>query len=54
MNLPLPDCTTYPSDCDDLAVVNAMDGFNLLPRVSIPFDGPSPVPVTGAVGGVCQ
>lgn len=40
VNMPLPDCTTHPSDCNDLAVVNTMDGFNLLPRISIPFDGP--------------
>src|SRR6266545_5237855 len=40
VNMPLPDCSTRPSDCNDLAVVNTMDGFNLLPRISIPFDGP--------------
>jgi hypothetical protein len=39
VNLPLPDCSTRPSDCHDLAVVNTMDGFNLMPRVSVPFDG---------------
>ena len=37
--MPLPDCSTRPSDCNDLAVVNLMDGFNLMPRISIPFDG---------------
>jgi len=40
VNLPLPNCTTNPSDCDDLGVINTLDGFNLLPRISIPFDGP--------------
>jgi len=40
VNLPLPDCSTRPSDCNDLAVVNTLDGFNLMPRISIPFDGP--------------
>jgi len=41
VDLPLPDCSTRPrpSDCDDLDVVNTMDGFNLLPRISVPFDG---------------
>jgi hypothetical protein len=39
VNLPLPDCSTRPSDCNDLAVVNTMDGFNLMPRISVPFDG---------------
>ncbi|MEK6698959.1 MAG: hypothetical protein AABZ10_07930 [Nitrospirota bacterium] len=39
VSMPLPDCSTRPSDCNDLAVVNLMDGFNLMPRISIPFDG---------------
>jgi hypothetical protein len=39
VNLPVPECTTRPSDCDDVAVLNSLDGFNLQPRVSIPFDG---------------
>jgi hypothetical protein len=37
--LPLPDCTTYISDCEDLDVINELDGFNMQPRLSIPFDG---------------
>src|SRR5262245_46204286 len=37
--LPKPDCATRPSDCDDLDVINELDGFNLQPRLSIPFDG---------------
>ena len=40
INLPKPDCLARPSDCEDLDVINTLDGFNLLPRVSIPFDGP--------------
>jgi len=40
VDLPKPDCLTRPSDCEDLEVMNTLDGFNLLPRVSIPFDGP--------------
>ena len=40
VNLPLPDCTTHPSDCNDLKVINTLDGFNVNPRVSIPFSGP--------------
>jgi Bacterial virulence factor lipase N-terminal len=39
VNMPLPDRSTHPSDYDDLTVINTLDGFNLLPRVSIPFDG---------------
>jgi Bacterial virulence factor lipase N-terminal len=39
VNLPLPDCTTHPSDCLDVALLNQLDGFNTQPRISIPFDG---------------
>jgi hypothetical protein len=39
VNLPLPECSARPSDCDDVRVLNSLDGFNLQPRVSIPFDG---------------
>jgi hypothetical protein len=27
LNLPLPDCTTHPSDCLDVALLNQLDGF---------------------------
>jgi hypothetical protein len=40
VNLPLPDCVARPSDCRDLMVINTLDGFNVQPRLSIPFDGP--------------
>jgi pimeloyl-ACP methyl ester carboxylesterase len=40
VDLPTPDCATHPSDCEDVAVLNRLDGFNVQPRVSIPFDGP--------------
>jgi Bacterial virulence factor lipase N-terminal len=39
VELPKPDCAARPSDCDDLDVVNELDGFNLQPRLSLPFDG---------------
>jgi hypothetical protein len=39
VKLPMPDCSVRPSECDDVAVLNSLDGFNLQPRVSIPFDG---------------
>jgi hypothetical protein len=38
--LPRPDCTTRPSDCADVAVLNTLDGFNIQPRIKIPFSGP--------------
>jgi hypothetical protein len=37
--LPKPECATRPSDCQDIDVLNRLDGFNLQPRVSIPFTG---------------
>ena len=40
VNLPFPDCAVRPSDCLGLAVINTLDGFNVQPRLSIPFSGP--------------
>src|SRR4026208_1308786 len=40
VSLPLPNCDEHPSDCEDLDVVNTLDGFNLQPRLSIPFEAP--------------
>src|SRR5881396_3700563 len=40
VNLPKPDCAVRVSDCDDIDVINTLDGFNLQPRLSIPFSGP--------------
>jgi hypothetical protein len=39
VKLPLPDCSVRVSDCRDLALINVLDGFNLQPRVTVPFDG---------------
>lgn len=38
VNLPLPNCGTNPSDCADITLLNQLDGFNLQPRLSVPFD----------------
>src|SRR2546430_12063386 len=43
INLPKPDCLARPSACEDLDVINTLDGFNLQPRLSIPFDGPTDI-----------
>ncbi len=40
VDLPTPNCVTNPSDCADVAVLNTLDGFNIQPRISIPFSGP--------------
>ena len=39
VNLPKPDCAIRVTDCQDLDVINTLDGFNLQPRLSIPFSG---------------
>lgn len=39
VNLPSPNCGARPSDCQDIALLNQLDGFNTQPRLSIPFDG---------------
>jgi Big-like domain-containing protein len=40
VDLPKPDCLSFPSDCADVAVLNTLDGFNIQPRIAIPFSGP--------------
>jgi dienelactone hydrolase len=40
VNLPKPDCATQAGTCADIDVLNGLDGFNVQPRISIPFDGP--------------
>jgi hypothetical protein len=40
VDLPLPDAPTRPSDFEDVSVINTLDGFNLQPRLSVPFSGP--------------
>jgi Big-like domain-containing protein len=40
VDLPRPDCATHPSDCADIAVLDTLDGFNIQPRISIPFSQP--------------
>jgi dienelactone hydrolase len=44
---PAPPPTSVPTDCFDLDEINTLDGFNLQPRVRIPFTGaidPTTVP----------
>ena len=49
VNMPMPpDCTTNASECEDRAVLNQLDGFNMQARISVPFDGAiDPASVTG-------
>jgi dienelactone hydrolase len=39
VSLPKPPCAARPTDCADIDVINTLDGFNLQPRLSIPFTG---------------
>ena len=39
VDLPRPNCAVFSSDCADIDVLNTLDGFNLQPRLSIPFTG---------------
>jgi hypothetical protein len=39
VNLPKPDCNARPSDCQDIDVINQLDGFSVQTRLEIPFDG---------------
>ena len=50
INLPVPVCdATNSSVCDDLTLLNLQDGFDLRPRVTVPFTGPIDVStVTGS------
>ena len=36
---PFPDCSVRRSDCDDIAVINTLDGWGLQTQISIPFSG---------------
>lgn len=39
VNLPLPNCAVQVSDCEDIAVINTLDGFSTQPRITVPFTG---------------
>jgi hypothetical protein len=39
VDLPEPNCKKFPSDCADIAVLDTLDGFNIQPRIAIPFSG---------------
>lgn len=39
VQLPRPDCAVRPSDCQDIDVINTLDGFSTQPRITVPFSG---------------
>ena len=40
LDLPSPDCDIRPSECNDIKLLNQLDGFDLDPRVAIGFGQP--------------
>ncbi|MDP8971139.1 MAG: hypothetical protein M3N52_11735, partial [Actinomycetota bacterium] len=38
--LALPDCALRPSDCDELRLINELDGFDVDPRIAVRLDAP--------------
>ena len=40
VDLAKPNCAVRPTDCADIDVLNTLDGFNIQPRISVPFTGP--------------
>ena len=40
INLPMPDCSAAPSDCQDIQLINQLDGFQTDPRIRVTFSGP--------------
>ena len=39
VHLPMPDCTTQPSACTEVSLLNELDGFHLQPRIRANFSG---------------
>jgi hypothetical protein len=39
VKLPKPDCAVRVSDCQDIDVINTLDGFSTQPRITVPFTG---------------
>jgi hypothetical protein len=40
LNLPVPDCATRYTECQETAVLDQTDGFSLRPRIRVRFSGP--------------
>jgi hypothetical protein len=37
VNLPMPDCTTHPTDCNTVRLLDQLDGFDIDPRLALTF-----------------
>jgi dienelactone hydrolase len=40
IQMPLPDCLAQPSTCQELRLLNQLDGFNVTPRLAVRFSAP--------------
>jgi hypothetical protein len=40
LNLPVPDCVTQYTQCQEMALLDQTDGFSLRPRIHVRFSGP--------------
>src|SRR5690349_20286237 len=40
LNLPVPDCVTTYTECQEMALLDQTDGFSLRPRIRVRFSGP--------------
>lgn len=40
INLPMPDCTIAPTSCQDVQLMNQLDGFQTAPRIRFTFSAP--------------
>lgn len=39
VDLPKPDCAAQPSECDEIDIINQLDGFSLRPRITLSLTG---------------
>ena len=39
VKLPKPNCAVRVSDCQDIDIINGLDGFSTQPRINVPFTG---------------
>ena len=47
VKLPRPDCAVRVSDCQDIDVINTLDGFSTQPRITAPAPAAAPRPPLG-------
>jgi len=48
VNLPLPDCAVLEGECNEIRLINQLDGFNPSPRMSVRFSAPVDYNTLGA------